>query len=79
MEESAITMLVTIFVFMLGFGIARMSSDKMTIKECLASTATVVEMKSRVEKAVALTKAIEKAHEIGVGDEWNFKNTRGNW
>lgn len=50
MEESAIAMLVTIFVFMLGFGIARMSSDKMTIKECLASTATVVEMKSRVEK-----------------------------
>lgn len=50
MEEAVIAIFLTIFVFMLGFGVARTSSDKMTIKECLASTATVVEMKSRVEK-----------------------------
>lgn len=53
MKEATTAMLLTILVFMLGFLVARMSSDKMTIKQCLASTATV----------------IEKAQGIGVGDE----------
>ena len=52
-SESMTVILVTLLIFMLGFSVARMSSDKMTIKQCLASTATV----------------IEKAQGIGVGDE----------
>ena len=37
-SESMTVILVTLFVFMLGFSVARLSSDKMTVKECFQST-----------------------------------------
>ena len=44
-SESMIVILVTLFVFMLGFGVARMSSDQMTIKECFQSTVVIAKAK----------------------------------
>ena len=49
MEEKVTAMLLTILVFMLGFSVARMSSDKMTIKECIQSTVILDKAKAKVE------------------------------
>lgn len=47
-SESMIVILVTLFVFMLGFSVARMSSDQMTIKECFQSTVVIAKAKGEV-------------------------------
>lgn len=49
MEESLIAMFLAIFVFMCGFTVARLSSDQMTIKECLQSTVILNKAKAKVE------------------------------
>ena len=50
MESEPMTViLVTLLIFMLGFSVARMSSDKITIKECLHSTVILDKAKAKVE------------------------------
>ena len=49
-SESMIVILVTLFVFMLGFSVARLSSDKMTVKECFQSTVLIENLENNKTK-----------------------------